>query len=223
MVTVVGPDASVLFQTGAVGAVIGREPEELVGASLADWVEDEDVPLLFELWQTVESAAGELRFRHADGSVRICEVRASGLVDEAAWWGAVLNIHDISERRKLELELRLAQKLESVGQLAAGIAHEINTPVQYISSSVQFVKDSFGELSELLAQIDAQLDDAEHRGAVEPELLTRIAEAKDAADLEYLLERVPEALVRSLDGLRRVGELVGAMRTFARPPSPMME
>jgi PAS domain S-box-containing protein len=223
MITVVAPDATVLYQTGAARAVIGREPEELEGANLTEWVESEDHPLLLELCQTVESASGELRLQHADGSVRICEVRATGLVDESAWWGAVLNIQDISEKRKLELELRLAQKLESVGQLAAGIAHEINTPVQFISSSVHFVKDSLRDVFGLLEQIESQLREAADRGAVEPQLLDRIADAHYEADLDYLLERVPEALTRSLDGLARVAEIVSAMRTFARPPTATME
>jgi PAS domain S-box-containing protein len=223
MITVVAADASVMYQTGAVRSVLGREPDQLEGRNLADWVDPEDVALLLELCQTVESAAAELRLRHVDGSERVCEVRATGLFDEAAWWGAVLNIHDISERKRLELELRLAQKLESVGQLAAGIAHEINTPVQFISSSVQFVKNSFRDVSELLEAIDGQLRDAAQRGAMEPELLTRVAEAREAADLEYLLERVPQALARSLDGLDRVATIVAAMRTFARAPTTLIE
>jgi PAS domain S-box-containing protein len=223
MITVVAPDATIMHQTGAVRVVIGHEPEDLEAGNLADWVDPEDVPALLELCQTIESASGELRLRHADGSVRICEVRATGLVDESAWWGAVLHIHDISDKRKLELELRLAQKLESVGQLAAGIAHEINTPVQFISSSVHFVRDSFGDVITLLQEIEAQLQAAAERGAIEPELLARIADAREEADLDYLLERVPEALTRSLDGLARVAAIVSAMRTFACPPSTVME
>jgi PAS domain S-box-containing protein len=223
MITVVAADASMMYQTGAVRSVLGREPEELEGRNLADWVDPEDVALLLELCQTVESAAAELRLRHVDGSERVCEVRATGLFDEAAWWGAVLNIHDISEKKRLELELRLAQKLESVGALAAGIAHEINTPLQFISSSVQFVNNSFRDVSELLEAIDGQLRDAAERGAIEPELLTRVAEAREAADLEYLLKRVPEALARSLDGLTRVATIVAAMRTFARAPTTLVE
>src|SRR5207302_249153 len=98
---------------------------------------------------TIGSASGELRLQHSDGSVRICEVRATGLVDESAWWGAVLNIQDISEKRKLELELRLAQKLESVGQLAAGIAHEINTPVQSISNTLVVAANEYKHVAEV--------------------------------------------------------------------------
>ena len=219
MITVVAPDATVLYQTGAVRLVVGREPHDLEGTNLADCVEAEDVASLLELCQTVEPASGELRVRHADGTLRICEVRATGLLDQSAWWGAVLHIQDITEKRQLELELRLAQKLESVGQLAAGIAHEINTPLQYISDSVGFVKNSFVELSELLQDIDTQLRDAADREQIDPHLLGRLADAREAADAEYLLERIPAALTRSLDGLQRIAELVGAMRTFAHPPT----
>ena len=188
MITVVAPDASasVLYQTGAVRSVVGREPEELEGTNLADWVEPEDVPRLLELCQNgrvrQRGAAHATRRRQRPGLRR----PRQGLLDEDAWWGAVLHTHDITEKKRLELELRLAQKLESVGQLAAGIAHEINTPLQYISSSVQFVKSSFSDLSELLQEIDARLRQAAGGGAIDPELLTRIADAKEATDLDYL-------------------------------------
>jgi two-component system, NtrC family, sensor kinase len=137
--------------------------------------------------------------------------------------GAVLHIRDISEKKGLELELRLAQKLESVGQLAAGIAHEINTPVLFISSSVQFVKDAFGEVSALLETVERELADAAERGAIDPEVSGRLVAAREDADLEYVLERVPAALDRSLEGLGRVATIVAAVRTFARPPTTQME
>ena len=167
-------------------------------------------------------AAAELRLRHTDGSARICEVRASGLWDESAWWGAVLHIQDVTQRKQLELELHWRRRtFESVGQLAAGIAHEINTPLQYISNSVHFVSDSFTDLTELLAAIDSHLRDAREHGEIEANLLERVAELTEAADLEYLLDRVPAALSRSEEGLKRVSRR-RAMRTFAHPPTTQM-
>jgi PAS domain S-box-containing protein len=218
MITVVALDATVLYQAGSVRSVLGHEPSELVGADLGDWVVPDDVAQLLSLCRTSDTAGAELNFCHADGSVRACEVRATSLLDHPAWVGVVLNIRDVSERKRLEVDLRLAQKLESVGQLAAGIAHEINTPIQYVSSSMDFLGTAFSDLAEL-QEAYAALRDAAAGTGVGAEALVRVAEAEDAADLEYLRERVPAALERSRDGLARVAKIVGAMRVFGRPSS----
>jgi PAS domain S-box-containing protein len=216
MITVVAVDATVLYQADSVRSVLGLTPCELVGADLSDRVQPEDVPELLSLCRTGETAEAELNFRHADGSVRACEVRATSLLDHPAWRGVVLNIRDVSARKRLEIELRLAQKLESVGHLAAGIAHEINTPIQYVSSSMDFLDGAFADMAEL-NEAYAALREAAARAGVDPDALTRITEAEDAADLEYLRERVPAALERSRDGLKRVAKIVGAMRVFGHP------
>jgi PAS domain S-box-containing protein len=216
MITVVALDATVLYQAGSVRSVLGHEPSELVGADLGDWVDPDDVSELMSLCRTSDDAGAELNFRHADGSIRACEVRATSLLDHPAWEGVVLNIRDVSQRKRLEVELRLAQKLESVGQLAAGIAHEINTPIQYVSSSMDFLDCAFADLAEL-HEAYAALRDAAAGPGVDAAAFTRVAEAEDAADLEYLRERVPAALERSRDGLERVAKIVSAMRVFGRP------
>jgi PAS domain S-box-containing protein len=218
MITVVALDATVLYQAGSVRSVLGHEPSELVGADLSDWVDPDDVSQLLSLCRTSDTAGAELSFRHADGSVRACEVRATSLLDHPAWVGVVFNIRDVSQRKRLEVELRLAQKLESVGQLAAGIAHEINTPIQYVSSSMDFLDHAFSDLAEL-QDAYAVLGDAAAGPGVDAEALAQVAAAEDAADLEYLRERVPEALARSRHGLARVAKIIGAMRVFGRPSS----
>jgi PAS domain S-box-containing protein len=221
MITVVAVDATVLYQAGSVRSVLGHTPSELVGSDLSAWVDSDDVPELLSLCRTTEMAGAELCFRHADGSVRACEVRATSLLDHPAWVGVVLNIRDISQRKRLEVELRLAQKLESVGQLAAGIAHEINTPIQYVSSSMDFLDNAFADLAGL-QEAYAALGEAAARAGADPEALTRIAEAEDAADLPYLRERVPAALERCRDGLERVAKIVSAMRVFGHPSTNAM-
>jgi two-component system, NtrC family, sensor kinase len=123
---------------------------------------------------------------------------------------------DITQQKQLESELQQAQKLESIGRLAAGIAHEINTPVQFVRDSVQFVRDS---IPQLMAVIDGHRKASTAAAAGEPTLeLARAAIATEAdADMTYLAEQVPDALERALDGLMRIATIVGAMKVYAHP------
>src|SRR5262249_28071660 len=112
---------------------------------------------------------------------------------------------DITDQRKLEMELRHSQKLESVGRLAAGVAHEINTPVQFVSDSVHFVRDAMIDLIGLIGRYrefvgGPAADPADARAS--------IALAEEDADLAYLLDNMPKALDRALEGLDRVTTIV---------------
>jgi signal transduction histidine kinase len=130
---------------------------------------------------------------------------------------------EIDERNKaetrqgeLQSQLMQAQRLESVGRLAAGIAHEINTPVQFVSDNTRFFRSAFPKLAELLTR-HQQLAAACRAGPVATNLLDDLEAAAQAAKLDYLLQEIPQALSDSLEGLERVTKIVRAMKDFAHP------
>ena len=123
---------------------------------------------------------------------------------------------ELAQRNKMEIQLRHAQKMESIGQLAAGIAHEINTPTQYIGDNTRFVQDAFGDISRLVGEYGRLLSAAE-AGTVTPELLGAVKSAAAAADMAYLGEEIPKAIRQSLDGVSRVSQIVRAMKEFSHP------
>ena len=117
---------------------------------------------------------------------------------------------DVTHVSTLEQQLAQASRLESIGQLAAGIAHEINTPVQYVSDNTRFLVESFGEVLSTLRAVEALADD-DVPGSGRLQTLVK------GVDLEFLGEEIPAALAQSLEGLDRVAQIVRAMKDFSHP------
>src|SRR5437016_5807397 len=118
----------------------------------------------------------------------------------------------------MERELRQAQKLEAIGQLSAGIAHEINTPVQYARDNVIFVQQSWQAIDELLALARLMTMEAVVNGSRLPSAIEFDSRCVEV-DLDYLQKDVPAALAQSLEGLERVSKIVRAMKEFSHPGS----
>jgi signal transduction histidine kinase len=122
----------------------------------------------------------------------------------------------LREKERMEKELAQAQRMEAIGQLAAGIAHEINTPTQYIGDNARFLQRAFADVDDLLASFD-QLLQAARTDSVTDKLLEEMEAKRRAADLGYLIHEIPLAIQQSLEGLDHVAKIVGAMKEFSYP------
>ena len=153
-------------------------------------------------------------FWRTDGTYLPVDYSVFPVIEEGCIRGAVVCFSDITERRRMEIELRHAQKLEAVGGLAAGIAHEINTPIQFVGDNTRFLQDSFRDELEMVRKYEEVYGEAS-RGLVRPELLEEVKEVCSRIDWEYLRGEIPKAMDQMLDGVGRVAKIVRAMKEFS--------
>jgi signal transduction histidine kinase/HAMP domain-containing protein len=123
---------------------------------------------------------------------------------------------DITEVRRRGLEHAASQKLESVGRLAAGVSHEINTPVQFVTDNVHFMRTSMIDIATVALAYRGLQHAVQSQGDVVA-AAQRAAEAEKAADLDYVLENAPPAIDSALEGLERIATIVRSMKEFAHP------
>ena len=157
----------------------------------------------------------ELIAKRKDGTEFQIEVSLSTMKLKGEWKALVI-IRDVSERRILESQLLQAQKLESIGQLAAGIAHEINTPTQYVSYNTRFLQEQFSLLDPLFNKYQGLFESAK-AGAVPDDLVAEIEALIETIDLDYIRQEIPQAIEQSLEGVDRVTAIVRAMKEFSHP------
>ncbi|MBU1454938.1 MAG: PAS domain-containing protein [Proteobacteria bacterium] len=139
--------------------------------------------------------------------------------------GVVEDFQDITElvqeqkaREQMQVKLLHTSKLESVGQLSAGIAHEINTPIQFIGTNIDFIRDSFKDISHIVSQVKRLLDLPDPEG-ISQQQLESLATALEKADWDYLCQEIPIALEQTSEGIIRVSSIVQAMKEFSHPGS----
>ncbi len=128
---------------------------------------------------------------------------------------------EMKTRLEIETELRQAQKLEAVGRLASGVAHEINTPIQFVSDSIYFLRDATVDLLTVIEKLQ-KVQQSVMVGTPSRIAVDEAIAAAAEADLPYLVESIPKAFDRSIDGLGRVASIVRSMKEFAHPDSKEM-
>ncbi|MBN2342794.1 MAG: PAS domain S-box protein [Deltaproteobacteria bacterium] len=177
------------------------------------------------LWRQLTTTGiwtGRIKNKKKDGSIFEEDARISAVRDEN---GTVTNYvavkKDITHEAALELQLMQARKLESIGQLAAGIAHEINTPSQYVGDNIRFLQEAtegFLTVLNKYEEISKEMCPEFKAG----ELYESLQSAKEEVDLEFLVEEAPSAISQSLDGIQRITKIVLAMKEFSHPGTEQM-
>ncbi len=210
--------ATVSYASAAATDILGIADAQLMGQRVIDLIHPDDRDS-FTTWLSQEGPAGqvfECQVQPTDVRLRWVEISCTDLTGDPAVAALVLHLRDITERRNLESELRHAQRLESVGQLAAGIAHEINTPIQFITSNLEFIVENLTPITDLLDGYRDALSGPTLTGELATVHQTLIAQ-EQGIDFGFLREEIPMAASQAIDGAQRVARIVRAMKAFAHP------
>jgi len=126
------------------------------------------------------------------------------------------------ELKRAHASILQQEKMASIGQLASGIAHEINTPAQYVSNNISFLHES---MENLLSGMQACLEavSSAHDGRLTRDALGMLEAMIEEIDFDYLKNEIPRALAESTEGIRRITNIVVAMKEFAHPSGDNLE
>jgi PAS domain S-box-containing protein len=158
----------------------------------------------------------DIRYTRADGADGYLGMTINPVLNAGNEFDGIIIIgNDLTSHKILESQLAQAQKLEAVGQLAAGIAHEINTPTQYVGDNIGFIEDAFKDIFEILQPLSAQNEPNDPEKAAQT--MDTLNKMIRDADVEFLMQEIPLSIKQSKEGIQRVAEIVKSMKQFAHP------
>ncbi len=217
-------DGAISYMNAPFARMLGRPASEMLGRPVENFVASESKAALAALLSPsgAEAGAREILWEHSSGRHIYSLFSLSTSKDEdGAATGYFAIATDTTDRKALESQLLHSQKLEAIGQLAAGIAHEINTPAQYVGSNVKFIKSAFDDILAVCGKTRqfmlAAMTTPPTKEGVEA-LAAHMAEH----DIDYLEAEVPGAIAQTLEGVERISTIVRSVKQFAHPGAAVM-
>ena len=223
IVTVLNADGIVRFQSPSVARILGYQPEELTNHSIFDLLHPEDSPRLTAAIKRALANPGlsvsvEHRYHHSDDSWRFIQSVGRSIAGEAPEGFIIVNSRDITDTRKLEEQFRQSQKMEAIGQLAGGVAHDLNNILTVVHMQLDLLKHG-DPLSDAQLESVVDIEKASRRAAdLTRQLLMfsrRQAALKHDLDLNAVVTNITKMLQRIL------GEDVAMQISYAPQPLPV--
>ncbi|QDV68148.1 Sporulation kinase E [Rosistilla carotiformis] len=201
-------------------AIFGIRAEDAMGTPLEalpiQWETPGLVDHLLHNQNHETSMQLETSFPDPHGVLRVISFSSYPVVEAGIRYGTLILGTDVTEHRVLEQQLQNAQRLESVGQLAAGVAHEINTPMQYLGDNLAYLNSKFDKLIGYLQSSCDLLEQADH-SSVDCNLVAELREQANTLSLKKLYTQIPQALADSIDGVEHVSRIIRAMKELSHP------
>jgi PAS domain S-box-containing protein len=212
-------EGKIRFVNTAARLIFGCPTGDLAGRNFSSLVPEYQRHL--PVMRRRSGPAVEIIGHHRSGRAMTMEVSFAESVDGNGDKILTAVLRDVTERKSFERNRALVQKLESIGRLAAGVAHEINTPIQYIADNLDFIQRSCDSVEQVLG-VYRRLVAAYEAGEPADGLIAELRKVTQQGKFDYLWGQTPNAIREAAEGARRIAEIVRAMHEFAHPGAAEM-
>jgi two-component system NtrC family sensor kinase len=212
------PDGRVTDWNAAAEQLFGRSRDEALEQPLGTLVTADPAGLAEAMATALSGGRATVEMVHVrgEGSPVHTAMTFCGILGDGGQVSGLVGVaRDISHDKLREHEFHQESKLESLGRLSAGLAHEINTPIQYVGDNARFLEEAYEELIRVVEVYRGLLDTSNPIGWAERQ--ERVREAEAGIDFDYLEKEIPSAVEQTLEGIERVSRIVRAMKTFSHP------